>query len=335
LVVTADWLNRSLTLFDHAQLTDPRCSAEEARVDTVDLSKWPPGPLEVEITPDGKTAVVAVGAGFFVGLGGALVGSPRVPAGGALLLVDLETRAVVAELAPKHAPMGIAITPDGKRALTANYGEETKPGSTVSVVDLAARAILADVEVGQGPEQLALSEDGSFGMVNVDSAGGVRLFETGDVAGTLGPVVPTGRDPSDSEIVGDRALVCNSLAFGFSVLDVAKPARAKVLESRELGLGTYAATRVAKSSRVLVSGQLATLSLVPVDLGADPVAVGEALELPASGVTLVVAVDPAGRFAFTAHPGERALVVVDLETRAARTLSWLGDVGPTYVAVQP
>src|SRR5262245_36763669 len=69
-VVTAEWLNGTLTIFGYDRLVDPRCSAAGAIVGTVDLSDYPPGPLEIEITPDGTRAIVSVGAGFlptFVG----------------------------------------------------------------------------------------------------------------------------------------------------------------------------------------------------------------------------------------------------------------------------
>src|SRR3954468_19403463 len=84
-VVTADWLNRSLTVFDYARLIDGKSSAVEARWATIDLADHAPGPLEVELTPDGRTAVVSVGPGFLGGsVGGLFLGltSGDVPAGG-------------------------------------------------------------------------------------------------------------------------------------------------------------------------------------------------------------------------------------------------------------
>ena len=50
-VVTADWLNRSLTIFDHAGLV-AGATVEEARWGTVDLAEYAPGPLELELTPE-------------------------------------------------------------------------------------------------------------------------------------------------------------------------------------------------------------------------------------------------------------------------------------------
>ncbi|MBW2381245.1 MAG: hypothetical protein JRG70_17150, partial [Deltaproteobacteria bacterium] len=90
LVVTADWLNQSLTLLDYDKLIDGESDGPSSVVDTIDLSGWEPGPIEVEVTPDGKTAVVSVGPAFFdVGITNMLIGSPEVPEGGTLLIVDL------------------------------------------------------------------------------------------------------------------------------------------------------------------------------------------------------------------------------------------------------
>ncbi len=63
MVLTADWLNESLTVFDYGALVGGAW-VEEARLRTIDLSGRPPGPIEVELTPDGRIAVVAAGAGL-------------------------------------------------------------------------------------------------------------------------------------------------------------------------------------------------------------------------------------------------------------------------------
>ena len=97
---------------------------------TIDLADWEPGPIEVEITPDGKTAVVSIGPAFFDDLPG-LVGDPEIPEGGTLLIVDLES-GVADEVQTKSVPLGIAISPDGMTAYTANYGTGVARGSSLS-----------------------------------------------------------------------------------------------------------------------------------------------------------------------------------------------------------
>ena len=123
LVVTADWLNRSLSLLDYQKLVDGATTRDEALMGTIDLPDFAPGPLEVAITPDSKTAVVTVGPGFFAGALAGLVGATSIDVHGTLLLVDLATRTVIAELPPPAGPMGVVITPDGKTAFSADHGD--------------------------------------------------------------------------------------------------------------------------------------------------------------------------------------------------------------------
>lgn len=159
-VVTADWLERSLTILSHDRLV-AGCPAETAIVAQIDLSAYDPGPLQIEIAPDGRTAVVSLTAGFFEGAGGALVGSPEVPPGGGLLIVDLDAAEVRASLDLPQVPMGIAIHPDGTRAFTANFGREGAPGDSLSVIDLTTDQVVDTIAVGALPEQVSLSEDGA------------------------------------------------------------------------------------------------------------------------------------------------------------------------------
>ncbi|HLT39431.1 MAG TPA: hypothetical protein VK034_24275, partial [Enhygromyxa sp.] len=70
IAVTADWRARRLSLLDYASLRDGADSREAALWKAIELPDHEPGPLEVELTPDGSLAVVAVAPGFFAGSGG-------------------------------------------------------------------------------------------------------------------------------------------------------------------------------------------------------------------------------------------------------------------------
>ncbi|MBW2225562.1 MAG: YncE family protein [Deltaproteobacteria bacterium] len=218
LVVTADWLSRSLTLLDYDKLVDGQSDGPSAVVDTIDLSDWEPGPIEVEVTPDGKTAVVSVGPAFFdSGVTNMLIGSPEVPPGGTLLVVDLESGDAT-EIEISDVPLGIAISPDGTRAYTANYGTQDESGSTMSVIDLTTLEVIEEIRFGGRPEQVALSPDGTLGVINVaGGSGGVHVFETADVEGTMSSLVPTGNDPSDVTFFGDNTRVAVANSFGLDV----------------------------------------------------------------------------------------------------------------------
>jgi len=333
LVVTADWLSRSLTLLGLERVLDPGCDASEAIVGTISLPDHAPGPIEVEIAPDGRTAVVTVGPGFYEGFGAALVGMPEVPAGGALLVVDLIDRAVVAEIATAHVPMGIAISPDGTRAYVAEYGTNVAPGTEIAVVDLVARTLLEEVPIGPRPEQVVLSEDGTLGAATVDD--GTRVFRTDDIAGSLAPTLATGRDPSGVVFVPgtSRLVITNSMAGSISIVDVSDPAVPTIVTSLETPGVPYPVTWIPGTTEVLVACSIRE-SLYRVDVLA-PEAMPRRMPLSHGAFILEAEVTPDGSHALVAHPTRHVLSAVDLATGAEHALVWLDEVGPTYVAIQP
>jgi len=340
LVVTADWLNQSLTLLDYAKLVDGQSDAAASIVRTIDLSDWAPGPIEVEITPDGRTAVVSVGPAFFDELPG-LVGNPDIPAGGTLLIVDLES-GEVDEVQTEDVPLGIAISPDGATAYTANFGTAEARGDSLSIIDIASRQIIQEVSVGVRPEQVALSADGTLGIVNITGGRGVRVFQTADVAGTLSEVVETGSDPSDVSFLdgNDWAVAANSFTFDLTLLDTSDPANPTALNSTLLGTGVpYGVTYLPARGEILApaaatGADLPThlLSFTRVNDGLNP---STALELPGRNFPLTAAADSEGDFAFVAHIVDHELSIIDLDTGETRSIGWLTEPGPSYVAVQP
>lgn len=336
LVVTADWMSRSLTLIGLERALDPGCTAAEAIVGTIDLADHAPGPIELEIAPDGRTAVVSIGPGFFDGAGGALIGDPGPARDGTLLVVDLESRSVLAEIATAHVPMGIAIAPDGARAYVAEFGHGDAPGRELAVIDLATRALIEEVDVGPLPEQVALREDGAIGAVSLAGSDGVRVFRTDDVAGSLSAQLTTGRDPSDIAFVPgtDRFVVASSMAATFSIVDAADPAAPFVVASpRASGGVPYAATWIPGGTDVLLTTSLRE-QLLRVS-ATDPDATPQRIALAGGAFPIGVAVTADGAHAFVPHPRSHALTVVDLATGATRELTWLTRPGPTYVAIQP
>jgi YVTN family beta-propeller protein len=339
-VVTADWLNQSLTVLDYDKLIDGQSDAAASILDTIDLSDWEPGPIEVEITPDGRTAVVSVGPAFFDNLPG-LVGDPVIAPGGTLLIVDLES-GIADEVQIEDVPLGIAISPDGLRAYTANYGTSDGRGDSLSVIDIPERSVIEEITVGSGPEQVALSPDGSLGIVNIVSGGGVRIFQTSDVGGTMSEVLETGSDPSDVSFLdsNDRAVVANTFSFNVTLIDTSDPSSPSVISSVPVGVGVpYGLSYVRSRDEILAptnaTGPDLPTYLVAIARSGDVLTPGTPAQLPGDNFPLTAAVDSDGNFAFVPHTVDHALSIVDLETGAMRTIEWLSAPGPSYVAVQP
>lgn len=339
LLVTADWRNKTLTLADFDAIAQGATTRAEVVVGEVDLAAWEPGPLQVEVTPDGERAVVSISPGFFDGVVGGTIAAGDVPLDGTLLVVDLQAREVLAELPTAHVPMGIAISPDGSTAFTANYGHSDAPGSTLSVVDLETLTVLEDVEVGQRPEQVTLNADGALGLVNLAGDGTVVVFDPIDVAGTLSTPLEVSADPSDVDFIEGttRAVVANSAdPFTYTVFDLADPSTPTfVAEGTEPLPFPYALTRVPGTPDVLMTIAANPMRVLRIDGTAPEAAVWNAQVDDVRSFPLGVAIDAAAGLAFIGAPGPNVLVVQPLDGSPARTLDWLPQTGPTYVAIGP
>lgn len=339
--VTADWLNGSLTVFSQERLLDDSTPVGDAIVGSVDVSTWPPGPIQIEITPDGRTAVVAVGPGFFQGGGtNALIGGPDVPNGSAVLIVDLDGLAVQAAVEPRHAPLGIAITPDGRRAYTANYGMSGARGDSVSVIDLESGRIIDEFSVGGRPEQIAIDPEGEFAIVNLVDAAGVRLFSLRNPVATLTDVVSTSGDPSDIAFLGgsDRAVVANSGGVDHTLLDTSNPTSAFAIENVRAESGIpYGVTYMAGRDRILApTGVPATLAIL--DHTGNTLIPGAPTALAGAPFPMTAVADHSERYALIPHMSTQTdaqLSIVDLDDGTVRAVSWLTASGPSYIAAWP
>jgi YVTN family beta-propeller protein len=70
-------------------------------------------------------------------------------------------------------PVGVAVTPDGKRAYVTNHGS-----SDVSVIDTAANALVATVAVRTAPVGVATTADGKHVYVANSGSGTVSVIDT-------------------------------------------------------------------------------------------------------------------------------------------------------------
>jgi hypothetical protein len=263
-----------------------------------------------------------------------LISAGEVAGGGVVLVVDLLTTEVLAELATPEPPMGVVISEDGSTAYTANYGDEDTPGRTVTQIDLGSLQVVGSVIVGERPEQLALM--GDLLAVNAAADGtAVVLDTTASPPIVLGATL-TSSDPSYPlwmEEYPDQVLMTDSQGpGGVSLVEITTPAMPSSLTQIEVEGIPYAIDRIDGALEVVV---LAT-RFTSVDL--HRLAVG-AFELVSSGPPANVAV---GGFPLGVHvadnkavfavPGDGQVVVVDLEDGQSRIHPWPSEPGPTFVA---
>lgn len=337
LLVTADWRARRLSIVDLETFASG-AGRDASLVGEVDLSMYEPGPLQVELSSSGERALVSISPGFFDGIVGNTIGASDIPLDGVLLVVDLATVSVLAELPTAHVPMGLAIAADDRIAYSANYGHSDAPGTTLSVIDLEALVVVEDIEVGARPEQVSLSSDGALGILNLAGDGTVRVFETQDPAGTMSEPLAVSGDPSDVDFIDGTSLavVANSLSpQNYAVVDVVDPAApVLVTQGDPPGGFPYGATRIPGTRDFLLTVSAGDLSVLRIDASADPPSV--VWRFDARGVPsfpLGVTVDPTSDSVFVAAPGANAVVQLGLDGALTRTEAWQSELGPTYVAV--
>jgi YVTN family beta-propeller protein len=92
-------------------------------------------PCGIRFTPDGRTAVIALGRAD------------------SIALVDVASRKVKGYVKTGGRPWHLAITADGTRAVVANGTSDD-----VAVVDLASATVTARIPAGEGPWGVVLAE---------------------------------------------------------------------------------------------------------------------------------------------------------------------------------
>jgi hypothetical protein len=337
--VTADWQNGTISFVDYAALS----AGGEPEKQVLDVSSYLPGPLEIEVTPDRKTALATVSTGFFrIPGAGLLVGGDGPPPSptGKLLFIDLPSKQVVATLDTGEDPQGIAITPDGKRAFIPHF-----TSGTMAVVDIQARTVLDTVEIGVFAEEIAFDSTATVGVFSYGITGEVRTFAVNDLRGTLSPPVDLSGDSAGVAFFpGTKvAYIVQAYNFflqlpgGYSLVDVTNPSAPVVLQDKRPNDAIeYAAAAVPERNSIVVSGgQAGKATLREYKLGANnDIELQQALTL--------MDIQFFGPFAMTsdgfgnvlsALPKERSVAVSNLATGESVIVPWTVKAGPTDIAV--
>jgi hypothetical protein len=348
--LVADWVNGTVSYVDASKLATATTRAELVTA-TIDLKAYPPGPIDLAITPDKKTALVSSSSGFFgIPGSGILLGGATLPSDpGKLLMLDIASGTVDTVLDVGAGPMAIQITPDGKRAIAATFGTASAANGSLAVIDLEQKKVTDTIPNLQFCEEVAIDETGTVGIFSYGTAGSLRTFGVADPKGTLS---------GEIKLVGDSAGVAffpgTKVAFGvqapavtailtggdakggYTIVDVSNPKTPQVLEDTRLDDGStgYPVIPAKNRSSVLVpvstAGRLVLREYKLVD---DKAMLANMIDI-ADG-TLLTALGLAydeDHTVVLAWPGKRALVTVDLNAKTSHVIDWLPEAGPADVA---
>ncbi len=348
LVITADWVAGSLSFASLSGVLGNQPHADVV-VSTMDLSEYAPGPLALELTPDKKKVLVACSAGFFsiAGAGALLIDEPNIPSGrGKLVVVDIDTQEVEKALDTGEQPMGIAVTPDGKKAFVAHFGS----GNMV-VVDLESYEIVANIDIGIYAEEIAFDDTGTVGVVGYSDDGSVRTFAVADPANTLSERVKLAGDSAGIAffpgtklaLVGQArnpiTVIAGMASSGYTLLDVSQPSAPEVLQDvREATIiGAYPALPAANRGTVLVpSAKDGVFGVREYALEGNKVKLVQ--DVPAGNAEFLGALG----FAYDGTssvvmgvPGQRVVIVTNLDSKASHPMDWEQEpAGPADVVIR-
>jgi YVTN family beta-propeller protein len=113
-------------------------------------------PLNLAVSPDGREVYITCEASH------------------AVIVVDVASRAKVAEIAVGGQPTDVAFLPDGTRAYVSNRLDDS-----VSVIDPAARKVVATIPVGDEPHGVMTDGAGRYLYVLNTSADSISVIDTG------------------------------------------------------------------------------------------------------------------------------------------------------------
>ena len=137
-------------------------------------------------------------------------------------LIDIGSRSVIATLPTGTAPHEVTVSPDGKRAVVANYGTGPQPGNSLTVLDLPAKKKLKDIRLGDyrrphgivwaGTNAVAVTVEANKALLLVD-------IESGNIL----QAIETDQDVSHMVVLSNdrsRAFVANIGSGSLTVIDL-------------------------------------------------------------------------------------------------------------------
>lgn len=181
---------------------------------------------------------------------------------GTLSFVDLPSGDVVATLPTGGGPHEVAVSPDGRRAVVANYGGRQDEGSTLTLVEVAGAEVLRTIDLGEyrrphglewiAPDRLLVTVEANRALLVVEMPGGeiLQAIGTGQDVSHMVAATPDGSRAFVANI-GSGSVTAIDLAAGEKIRDVATGAGAEGVAVSPDGRRVYVTNREADTVTVL------------------------------------------------------------------------------------
>jgi len=178
-------------------------------------------------------------------------------------LLDLESGRIVATLPTGDGPHEVAVAPDGRTALVANYGRQGAPGASLTVVDVAAATVVRTVDLTPyaRPHGMAWLADGRRALVTAEANRALLVVDV--PAGRVETAVETRAEVSHMVAVtpdGRRAFVANIGSGSVTAIDLGSRIRLRDIPT---GPGAEGVCVTPDGSQVWVTNRAAdTVSVI-------------------------------------------------------------------------
>ncbi len=341
--ISADLFNGSVSFLDFDALVAADGTRAAALIEQMDLAPvGQHGPLTVAVTADGSRAVVLVSPGVLAFVGGRLgVDTDNLPDTGAgVLILDIETRQIVAEFPSTDLPIMAAIDEATDRVFVSYFGGANANGA-IAVYDLASLQEVDRVEVSPFVEGLALNDAGTRGAV-IGATAGLYLFDPADLSGSLSETpLHLADDSSGVAFISgsERLVVANSRNPSNVVVVDASDLTAPVVidEGEALEATPFMVAAVPNREEVVLPlSRNDSLRFLHLDVSQTPARVIHDIEVPdVLSFPEAVTVSPDGRYAFVGAEVSKELLIVDLVAGSVQRRPWLAELGPTALSVVP
>ena len=251
--------------------------------------------------------------------------------GGALLLVankqdhtlsviEVETGRLLATLPTGTGPHEVAVSSDGRRAVVANYGDQT-PGSSLTIVDLVERRVARTIDLGEHrrPHGVVVLPGDSLAAVTVEASQAVLVVR---LDGRVKHTIPTNARGSHMVAVtadGRRGYTANVPDGTITELDLATGTTLRSLPVASVTEGVA----VTPDGREVWVGSNNQHTVTVVDTRS-----WKAVDtLPAAGMPYRIAISPDGKTAVVPGPMGGLVRIFDVATRTERAVVDFGAGG--------
>lgn len=224
-------------------------------------------------------------------------------------LIDLATRKTVAVVPTGIGPHEVAVSPDGKTAVIANYGSQT-PGSSLTLIDVPGKKALKTIDLGEyrrphgivwlKGKQVVVTAEGNKALLVVD-------INTGRISNG----VVTNQNVSHMVVVSPRrgrAFVANIGSGSVTVIDLKAKERITDIQT---GAGAEGIDISPNEKEVWVTNRAAnTVSVIDAD------SLKVTATLPSKDFPIRVKFAPGGRFVLVSNARSGDLAIFDVGTKA-------------------